>query len=107
MLTDRLHVPALPLVAKLLRGLFLVLMNVEVAVPLLPEAQNCFQNPVAVGQALTRYLQAKFPQCSQQAVSEFVLQLESAKEKSDQDFRVLCRDFLIRLKVATGRRAQA
>ena len=36
-----------------------------------------------------------------------VLQLESAKEKSDQDFRVLCRDFLIRLKVATGRRAQA
>ena len=104
MLTDRLHVPALPLVAKLLRGLFLVLMNGEVAVPLLPEAQNCFQNPVAVGQALTRYLQAKF---SQQAVSEFVLQLESAKEKSDQDFRVLCRDFLIRLKVATGRRAQA
>ena len=56
MLTDRLHVPALPLVAKLLRGLFLVLMNGEVAVPLLPEAQNCFQNPVAVGQALTRYL---------------------------------------------------
>ena len=55
--------PALPLVAKLLRGLFLVLMNGEVAVPLLPEAQNCFQNPVAVGQALTRYLQAKFPQC--------------------------------------------
>lgn len=104
MLTDRLHVPALPLIAKLLRLLFLVLMNGEVTVPLLPEAQNCFQNPVVVGQALVRYLQEKFPQCSQQVISEFVLQLESAKEKSDQDCRVMCRDFLIRLKVAARAR---
>ena len=99
--------PALPLLAKLLRLLFLVLMSGEVTVPLLPEAQNCFQNPVVVGQALARHLQEQFPQCSQQAIREFVLQLEGAREKSDQDCRVLCRDFLLRLKVPAGRRAHA
>ena len=97
-----MHIPALPLLSQLLKLLFTILLSQEVTVPLTPTATNCFQNPVEVGNVLTNYLSEKFPQCSRQLICDYVLQLENAPQKTEQEYRVINRDFLIQLKVCVG-----
>ena len=97
-----MHIPALPLLSQLLRLLFTILLSQEITVPLTPSATSCFQNPVEVGKVLTNYLGEKFPQCSRQLICDYVLQLENAPQKTEQEYRVINRDFLIQLKVCIG-----
>lgn len=98
-----MHIPALPLLSQLLKLLFTILLSQEITIPLTPTASNCYQNPVEVGQVLTKYLSEKFPQCSPQLICDYILQLENATQKTEQEYRVINRDFLIQLKVIIER----
>ena len=83
-LTDRMHIPVLPQLSKLLRLLFTILTSTEVTVPLVPSAQTCYQNASEVGNLLVKYLVDKFPQCSPNLIYEYVLALENASRMTDQ-----------------------
>lgn len=94
-----MHIPVLPQLSQLLRLLFTIVTSTEVTVPLTATATNYFQNASEVGNLLVKYLGEKFPQCSPALIYEYVVALENAGQMSDQEYKVLNRDFLIRLKV--------
>ena len=98
-LTDSMHIPALYLLSQLIHLLFTIVESQEVAVPLFPDIQTCYQNPLSLCSHLTQYLYTKFPTCSMNIITDYIMALGSSYTKSDNDYKILNRDFLIQLKV--------
>lgn len=51
---------------------------------------------------LTQFLFNKFPTCSTNIINDYVLLLGNSVKKSDYDYKVINRDFLIQLKAVTN-----
>lgn len=97
-----MHIPALAQITALLKILFSILMSQEVTQPLLPSCSSSFQNGVEVCHYLADYLIQKFPTCAPDVVNGYVLALSSSVNKTENEFKVINRDFLIQLKVVTN-----
>ena len=101
-LTDKMHIPALPQISQLLHILFSILASHEVSVPLFDPNLSSFQNKTETGHYLTEYLRQKFPTCSVDVISAYVLALSDSVNKTENEYLVVNRDFLIRLKEVTN-----
>ena len=97
-----MHIPALAQITALLKILFSILMSQEVTQPLLPSCSSSFQNGVEVCHYLADYLIQKFPTCAPDVVNGYVLALSSSVNKTENEFKVINRDFLIQLKAVTN-----
>lgn len=97
-----MHIPALAQITALLKILFSILMSQEVTQPLLPSCSSSFQNAVEVCHYLADYLIQKFPTCAPDVVNGYVLALSSSVNKTENEFKVINRDFLIQLKAVTN-----
>lgn len=97
-----MHIPALGQITALLKILFSILMSQEVTQPLLPSCSSSFQNGVEVCHYLADYLIQKFPTCAPDVVNGYVLALSSSVNKTENEFKVINRDFLIQLKAVTN-----
>ena len=98
-LTDSMHIPALYLISQLLHLLFTILGTAEISVPIFPNLVNCYSNGMTLCNHLTQYLFAKFPTCAMTVINDYILALGNMYQKTDNDYKVLNRDFLIQLKV--------
>ena len=97
-----MHIPALYQISQLLRLLFTILGTAEISVPIFPNHSNCYSNGMELCNYLTQYLYAKFPTCSMNVINDYILALGNSFQKTDNDYKVLNRDFLIQLKVEFG-----
>ena len=97
-----MHIPALGQITSLLHILFSILMSQEVTQPLLPSCTSSFQNAVEVCHYLADYLIQKFPSCAPDVVNGYVLTLSTSVNKTENEFKVINRDFLIQLKAVSN-----
>lgn len=98
-LTDSFHIPALNLLSELIHLLFTILESGEVSVPLFPDLNTPYQNPLSLCNHLSQFLFNKFPTCSLNIINDYIMTLGNSFKKSDADYKVINRDFLIQLKV--------
>lgn len=98
-LTDSMHIPALFLLSQLIHLLFSILESGEISVPLFPDINTPYQNPISLCNHLTQYLFNKFPTCSVNIINDYIMLLGNSWKKNDVDYKVINRDFLIQLKV--------
>ena len=101
-MTDRMHIPALGLLSKVLQLLFSILTSGEVEVPLLPSCSNAYQNVLEVEKEVAKYLGEKFPTCAKGIIDDYVISMGTNVGRSDAEYLVIHRDFLIQLKVGMG-----
>lgn len=98
-MTDAMHIPALSLLSRTLQLLFSMLVSGEIEVALLPSCATSFQNALEVEKAVAEYLKGRFPTCSGAIIDDYVITMGKSTAKSNAEFLVINRDFLIQLKV--------
>lgn len=102
-MTDHMHIPALSLLSRTLQLLFGMLVSGEIEVPLLPSCATCYQNVMEVERAVAEYLKRMFPTCAGGIIDDYVILMGKSTAKSNAEYLVINRDFLIQLKVAARR----
>ena len=98
-MTDAMHIPALGLLSRTLQLLFGMLVSGEIEVTLLPSCATSFQNVLEVEKAVAEYLKERFPRCSEGIINDYVILMGKSTAKSNAEYLVINRDFLIQLKV--------
>lgn len=98
-MTDAMHIPALSLLSRTLQLLFGMLVSGEIEVTLLPSCATSFQNVLEVEKAVAEYLKERFPRCSEGIIDDYVILMGKNTAKSNAEYLVINRDFLIQLKV--------
>ena len=79
-----------------------MLVSGEIEVTLLPSCATSFQNVLEVEKAVAEYLKERFPRCSEGIIHDYVILMGKSTAKSNAEYLVINRDFLIQLKVGEG-----